>query len=115
MGAIPMSDFNAVREHFEPLTEVWLARDSARTREWLYIGAQSAVDAHNRRQSDRGELQRIPVKPRPADKLADWIMSGPSELNRALEGNLPDDLASRIWVSEHYPALEDLEVVDGEQ
>ncbi len=97
----------AAREHFEPLTEVWIAqaRSPARSREWLYLGELSAVDGHNRRQHDRGELRRIPVKPRSAEALRAWIKSGPDELNRALEGDLPDDLHWSIEVEEHYPAV----------
>lgn len=106
-----MSGIEAARERFEPLSEVWVAqsRSPRRSREWLYLGELSAVDGRNRRQSDRGELRRIPVSPRPADELVAWVRSGPAELNRALEGDLPDDLGWSIEVEEHYPALEEVD------
>ncbi len=102
--------FDAGREHFEPLTEVWIAqsRSPARSREWIYLGVLSAVDGRNRRQHDRGELRRIPVSPRSAEELRSWIKSGPAELNRALEGDLPEDLHWSIEIEERYPALEEV-------
>lgn len=100
----------AAREHFEPLTEVWIAsaRCPERTREWLSIGELSAIDAHNRRQYDRGDLRRIPVSPRSAEELRAWIKSAPDELNRALDGDLPDDLHWSIEIEECYPAIEEV-------
>lgn len=109
MGAVAVS-FQAARDHFEPLSEIWLAqsRDPERTREWIYIGVLSAVDARNRGLHGRGELRRIPVSPRPADELVAWIKTGPGELNRALDGDLPDDIGWSIKIEERYPSLEEV-------
>lgn len=100
----------AAREHFEPLSEVWIAQSvhPERTREWIYLGELSAVDGHNRRQHDRGELRRIPVSSRSAGDLIEWIKNGPDELNRALDGDLPDDLYWSVRVEERYPAIEEV-------
>lgn len=97
----------AARDHFEPLSEVWIAqaRSPARSREWIYLGVLCAVDGHNRRQRDRGPLRRIPVSPRSPEDLLAWIKSGPDELNRALDGDFPDDLGWSIEVEERYPSV----------
>lgn len=104
-----MTGIEAARERFEPLSEVWLARSRTTTREWVYIGELSAVSGHNRRQHDRGELRRIPISPRCAEKLIEWVKTGPDELNRALNADLPDDIGWSIRIEEHYPALEEVD------
>lgn len=106
-----MTDIEDIRERFEPLAEVWIAQssDPARSREWVYLGALAAVDGHNRQHHDRGELRRIPISPRSAEKLIEWVKSGPDELNRALEGDLPDDLGWSIEVEERYPAVPEVQ------
>lgn len=40
--------------------------------------------------------RRIPVSSRPADELLDWIESAPDELNRALNGEIPDAFGSNV-------------------
>lgn len=100
-----MTDFSALRERFSPLSEVWIAQSRRTSREWIYLGELSAVDGRNRENRQSGTLRRIPVQPRSPAELRDWIKSGPDELDRTLEGDMPEDLGWSIKIEEHYPEL----------
>jgi hypothetical protein len=100
-----MSDFEAAREYFEPLFEVYIGRTNDRS-ERLYIG-EIIPDAVTGR---HGEIKRrIPVQPCEATALIEWIKSCPDELNRAMEADLTTALGDTVDVLEWYPPIEEVE------
>lgn len=103
-----MSDFEALRERFSPLAEVYIGRADDGS-EWLYIGEINGTSMYRRSEDKRFHLERIPVQPREPCDLAEWIQSGPDELNRAMDADLPDALGDTVGISESYPPIEEIE------
>lgn len=97
-----MTISEAVREHHEPLAEVWIGHTPyPDEHERLIIGESNPYVLRQQREISEQPLQRIPVKPRSAGDLLDWIKSQPAELNRALESALREVLTRGIL--ERYP------------
>lgn len=93
-----MSSFEDAREHYGPLFEVYIG-ESEHGAEMLYIG--EIIPGGVPGTIDR----RIPVKPRSGAEMVDWIESGPDELNRVVEADLPEEYEETIGLYEWYPPL----------
>lgn len=96
------STFERLREENSPLFEVYIGRGAMTGREKLYIGEIDEFEQHDDDLDEWVEIERIPVKPRDALDLVEWIQSGPDELNRALDGDLPADIGRTIGIEEKY-------------
>ncbi len=103
-----MSTFEEARAHFEPLYEVYIGH-TPDGRERLFIGE---IVTGDRIDGCESLGQRIPVNPRRAEELLEWIWSYPDELNRAMEAELAEALGNTVEIVEWYPATpEEREVI----
>lgn len=93
-----------VREHFGPLCEVYIGRTPyPDEQEQLIIGEINPYTLREKGEISDQPLQRIPVQPRSAEDLINWIKNAPDELDRALEGDLHEVLTRGIL--ERYPPI----------
>lgn len=91
-----------VREHYGPLTEVYIGETPfPDEQERLIIGEINPYVLRQNGEISVQPLQRIPVKKRSAEDLIDWIRSYPDELDRALDADVREVLARGIL--ERYP------------
>ncbi|WP_248911080.1 hypothetical protein [Halocatena marina] len=103
-----MSTFEEARAHYEPLAEVWIG-EAEDGQERLFVGE---IDPDRITGRYGSVLRRLPVKSRGALELIEWIESGPDELNRAMEAELPGALGKTVDILEWYPATpEEREVI----
>lgn len=106
-----MSTFAEARQHYGPLCEVYIAPEILGDGEWILFGEilPRAMDDIDARVENK---QRIPVSPRPAEDLLDWIESSPAELNRTLNATIPDAFGSNVKIYEWYPPTPEERVTD---
>ena len=99
--------FLRLREEHSPLFEVYIGRAES-GREMIYLGEIDEFEQHDDTLDEWVSIERIPVKPRDAPALVEWIKSGPDELNRAMEADLPEDIGRTVDISETYFDIEEV-------
>lgn len=101
--------FLRLREEHSPLFEVYIGRAKS-GREMIYLGGIRERERYEEALGEWFDLERIPVSSRPAPALVEWIKSGPAELNRAMEADLPGDIGRTVGITETYFETEEVRV-----